>query len=96
MAVLSSRSLFTTGKVRAMPVYEYYCRTCATKFEKLRPMQAADDTADCPAGHGNARRTLSLFATLGRSGAGEREAAGGGGCCGGGGCACGAGALSRN
>ena len=21
-----------------MPVYEYYCSSCATKFEKLRPM----------------------------------------------------------
>lgn len=81
-----------------MPVYEYYCRTCATKFEKLRSMRAADEAAACPSGHDGAQRTLSMFATLGRSTGGEIDLMGGGagGCCGGGGCACGAGGSSRN
>ena len=42
-----------------MPVYEYYCRTCNTKFEKLQPMSASDKTAECPDGHEGAIRTLS-------------------------------------
>jgi putative FmdB family regulatory protein len=71
-----------------MPVYEYYCRECATKFEKLRPMRAADEAAVCPSGHAGATRTLSLFATFTRGDGGEMQAlAGGCGC--GGACACG-------
>lgn len=71
-----------------MPVYEYYCRNCEMTFEKLRPVSASDQTAACPAGHGGAARTISVFATLSAGGR-EQPAAGGGGCCGGG-CACGA------
>lgn len=74
-----------------MPVYEYYCRTCATTFERLRPMHAATDTATCPAGHPNAVRTISLFATVGRATDGQVERTGGGCACGGAGCGCGAG-----
>lgn len=70
-----------------MPVYEYYCRACATKFERLRPMRAAEETAVCPSGHPGAGRLLSLFATVTR-GDGEIQAVGGGCACGGA-CACG-------
>ncbi len=80
-----------------MPVYEYYCQTCDTKFEKLRPMSASADNVDCPSGHAGALRTLSLVARGRRAG----EAAdfgdfawdgggGGGGCACGGACSCGA------
>ncbi len=74
-----------------MPVYEYYCRSCDTKFEKLRPVSTSDQPAECPAGHANAARTISVFATFSK-GATAEAAPVGGGCCGGGGCACG----SRN
>lgn len=74
-----------------MPLYEYYCKTCGDTFEKLRPVQAATATAECPSGHDGATRTLTLFATVGK--ATEQVSGMGGGCCGGGGCACGA---SRN
>ncbi len=77
-----------------MPVYEYYCRSCATKFEKLQPMRAAEEPAVCPEGHGGASRTLSTFATLTRGANGATEPVGGGCGCGGGGCACGG--VSRN
>lgn len=78
-----------------MPVYEYYCRSCATTFEKLRPMREAEETCTCPAGHPGAARTLSTFATLTRGADGGMETLNvGGGCsCGG---ACGCGAISRN
>ena len=76
-----------------MPLYEYYCPRCTTKFELLRSMSRSEEPARCPNGHTSAMRTLSVFATAG----GRDEAAfasgapaAGGGCgCGGGGCGCG-------
>ena len=76
-----------------MPLYEYYCRRCAAKFDLLRPMSRADEAATCPHGHGAASRMLSVFARVGRDSAPDFDASpqsGGGGCaCGGGGCRCG-------
>ena len=75
-----------------MPIYEYYCPRCATKFEQLRPMTRADDPAICAKGHGGAARTLSVFATVTKDGGGFLDAmppSGGGCACGGGGCGCG-------
>jgi putative FmdB family regulatory protein len=73
-----------------MPVYEYYCRTCQDKFERLRPMTKAEITTICPSGHEGATRTVSLFSAIGRSESGESfSLAGGGGCACGGACACG-------
>jgi putative FmdB family regulatory protein len=78
-----------------MPVYEYYCRSCDIKFEKLQPMSASADSADCPSGHTGALRTLSLVARSGHNGDGMdfgdfASDGGGGGCCSAGGCSCGA------
>jgi putative FmdB family regulatory protein len=72
-----------------MPVYEYYCRRCDTTFDKLRPLSAAEQAAECPAGHPGATRTITVFATFAKGAAEPMPA--GGGCCGGGGCACAAG-----
>ena len=74
-----------------MPIYEYYCPKCASKFEELRPIARADEAAVCEKGHRGATRTLSMFATATKGGDGESlPAMGGGGCgCGGGGCGCG-------
>lgn len=77
-----------------MPVYEYYCRDCETKFEKLRPIRAAEDSADCPSGHPGAARTLSVFAVFGGERSGEIDMTSFGG--GGGGCACGGACGCRN
>ena len=77
-----------------MPLYEYYCRDCEAKFEKLRPLSVSDQPADCPSGHPGAMRTISVFATFARGGSAEPAPAAGGGCCAGGGCACSGG--SRN
>jgi putative FmdB family regulatory protein len=77
-----------------MPVYEYYCRACDAKFEKLQPMSASADSAECPDGHTGALRTLSLVARSGRGEATDfgdfASDGGGGGCCAGGACSCGA------
>lgn len=77
-----------------MPVYEYYCSRCSTKFELLRSMARSDEPARCPNGHPDATRTLSVFAAIGGAAGGAAGAASdvpsGGGCaCGGGGCGCG-------
>ncbi len=74
-----------------MPVYEYYCRSCNTKFEKLRPISAANDAAECPEGHPGAIRTLSLIARVGTTNGAAPGECQGGGCACGGACSCGAG-----
>jgi putative FmdB family regulatory protein len=78
-----------------MPTYEFRCRTCDSVFEERRPMSDASQPATCPAGHPDAVKLLSVFASVG-----GRQASGvssadvstamsaprAGGC--GGGCAC--------
>jgi len=74
-----------------MPLYEYYCTKCGTKYELLRSMNRSDEPATCPNGHRGGARTLSLFASVkvGGAGAEMREMQSGGGCGCGGACACG-------
>jgi putative FmdB family regulatory protein len=73
-----------------MPLYEYYCASCKTKFDALRPMDQADVAIQCKNCESvRTSRVLSVFATL--SSNGERDAVQssfGGGCCGGGSCGC--------
>lgn len=73
-----------------MPLYEFRCRTCDDTFEVRRPMSQAGDPATCPAGHDDAVRLLSVFASVGAPSGGSSPAPmprmTGGGC--GGGCAC--------
>lgn len=76
-----------------MPLYEYVCARCHTRFEELRPVSRMDDPASCPSGHSAGRRVLSTFAALTKGAEGEVISVGGGGCggCAGGdcaGCAC--------
>jgi putative FmdB family regulatory protein len=75
-----------------MPVYEYVCDKCETKFEALRPVRGMDEPAPCPKGHGSSHRVMSRFAALTKDEYGAVEAAGGMGGCGGcaDGCTCGA------
>lgn len=74
-----------------MPLYEYYCRQCAAKFELLRPMSRMDEPASCSKGHPAGERVLSLFAALSKGRDGEVSAVGASGCpgCAGGSCSCG-------
>ncbi|GAA4772646.1 hypothetical protein GCM10023200_01220 [Actinomycetospora chlora] len=75
-----------------MPRYEFRCRTCASTFEVDRPMSAASDPADCPAGHHDTVKLLTTVGLGGRArtaqpaGPPAMAPAGGGGCCGGGCC----------
>ena len=69
-----------------MPLYEYHCPSCNSRFELLRSMNQSTEPATCPAGHARAERIVSLFAphTAQENGAPT-------GVQGGGGCACSAG-----
>jgi putative FmdB family regulatory protein len=78
-----------------MPLYEYLCQDCETKFETLRPMRKADDPIQCKNCESmRTSRALSLFAAHVNNG-GTISAVAGGGCSGGscgncgGGCGCG-------
>jgi putative FmdB family regulatory protein len=76
-----------SGTIRAMPRYEYRCRTCDERFELQRTMSESDAPATCPDGHADTVRLLSMFATTGttltRAGVAAIGGGGGGGCCGG-------------
>jgi putative FmdB family regulatory protein len=66
-----------------MPLYEYHCAGCGTKFEILRPMSKADGPAACTAcGSADSRRAISLFSALSKGSNGEHRAVAGtgGGC----------------
>jgi len=77
-----------------MPVYEFYCSDCHTKFEALRSMSASNDPMECASCGSTKRvnRTITTFARIGGGieAAGGTESGGsaampsfGGGCCGG-------------
>ena len=76
-----------------MPVYEYVCIACRSRFERLRSMDTFQEPSPCPDCGTLAARALSVFAAFTSGANGEMEAMFGGGCaCGAGGaCACSAG-----
>ena len=76
-----------------MPLYEYYCADCHTKFDALRPMSQADVVIQCKNCESmHTSRMLSLFATLTSSKSDNAlqttSSDFSGGCCGGGSCGC--------
>jgi putative FmdB family regulatory protein len=74
-----------------MPLYEYVCDDCDTRFEALRPSSRMDDPAECPGGHARSHRVLSNFAAMTKDPLGAPEPVAGMGGCGGGcgeNCAC--------
>jgi putative FmdB family regulatory protein len=75
-----------------MPLYEYYCSDCRSKFELLVSHKHADEVVCMKCHSEKVRRLLSVFVS--QRGSGEDSsyddaAPGMGGCaCGGGGCGC--------
>ncbi len=70
-----------------MPLYEYRCRECASRFEALRPMAEADAPIVCKAcGSPKTERTPSRF--YAHSGGRALTPTGGCACASGGACAC--------
>jgi putative FmdB family regulatory protein len=81
-----------------MPIYEYYCRDCHTKYDKLRPMVEADAPVSCPeCNMQNSVRALSvvIMHTGGSSSVLSSSGHSHGGCACGGACGC-AGSASKN
>ena len=54
-----------------MPLYEYYCPVCESRFELLRSMSRSDEPATCPSGHEGTERVISVFSALTKSADGE-------------------------
>ncbi|RQD66900.1 MAG: zinc ribbon domain-containing protein [Tindallia sp. MSAO_Bac2] len=51
-----------------MPLYEYQCKQCEHKFEKLKPISKIDEREKCPkCCSDNTERRLSVFG-VGKSG----------------------------
>ncbi len=75
-----------------MPIYEYRCGKCGSKFELLRSISQADGEAACPQCKSAAKRIMSRFCSKSTSEMGFTNFQGlgnsGGGCssCGGGSC----------
>ncbi len=67
-----------------MPIYEYVCPECNTKFELLRSFSQADEAAECPNCEKNASRTVSACAAFSKDDSGlVTSVAGAGSSCGG-------------
>lgn len=76
-----------------MPIYEFHCKDCDTKFDALvRNLEAAGSVSCQSCSGQNVRRLVSSFATVGgfddQLTAGDFKVSSGGGCCGGS-CGCG-------
>jgi len=70
-----------------MPIYEYQCIDCCTKFEALRTMKDADAVIKCKkCGSNETRRVLSVCQTH-ISGSQSNSSSGGCAGCSGGSCA---------
>ena len=47
-----------------MPIYEYACRSCDSKFEMMRPFSQSDSPAACPTCKKPAKKLMSTFASF--------------------------------
>jgi putative FmdB family regulatory protein len=63
-----------------MPIYEYICHDCDSKFELLRPVSKADETATCPHCQKSAERVLSRFCCVSTDSEGVTSSVGGSSC----------------
>jgi len=66
-----------------MPLYDYVCADCKTKFEIRRSMKDLDNPAPCPECRGeHTARQVSRVAAFAHGSDGSVSAVGGGGGCG--------------
>jgi putative FmdB family regulatory protein len=84
--VLNGSASGPAGHNGCVPTYEFRCRECGSTFDVQRPMAQSSDPANCPNGHDDTVKLLSMVGLNG--GASAPMPSGGGGCCGGG-CGCG-------
>ena len=63
-----------------MPIYEYQCKPCGAKFEKLIRSMSSSDPVKCPeCGSDQTARALSVFAAVSSEGGSKSSGGGGGG-----------------
>ncbi len=60
-----------------MPIYEYFCPACKSRFALLRPLSQSSEAASCPRCHSKAGRVFSSFACSSKSAEGEVTPLGG-------------------
>jgi putative FmdB family regulatory protein len=73
-----------------MPLYEYYCSTCQSKFELLVNHKHADEVVCIKCHSEKVRRLLSVFSKARSAGSDgfDDVSLSDDGCCGGGACGC--------
>ncbi|MFC2058752.1 FmdB family zinc ribbon protein [Chloroflexota bacterium] len=64
-----------------MPIYEYVCPKCESKFELLRSLSRSEEEAPCPGCKIPACRVLSTFAAFSKGSGESSEPIGGGSSC---------------
>ncbi len=64
-----------------MPLYEYVCTDCDNRFELIRPVSRATESASCPTCRKDAERALSRFACFTTDDSGAPVPVGGGSAC---------------
>jgi putative FmdB family regulatory protein len=51
-----------------MPIYEYRCKACGERFEKLVRISAKSETVECPkCGKHQAEKAVSLLGAVGKA-----------------------------
>ena len=64
-----------------MPIYEYFCDKCKSKFELMRPFSKANENACCPKCQGKAERIISKCFAMSKSEGGTTTRVAGGSSC---------------
>ncbi len=60
-----------------MPIYEYFCPGCQSKFELLRSMRCIDEDAFCPTCNTIGQKLVSAFTSLSKDSGGVSAPIGG-------------------
>ena len=60
-----------------MPIYEYFCPSCKSKFELLRSMNGINEDAFCPLCNTIGQKLFSVFTSLSKDSEGVSIPAGG-------------------
>jgi putative FmdB family regulatory protein len=63
-----------------MPVYEYYCKKCKSKFELLRPFSRSGEGAECQVCRSKAERIMSSCISMSADASGVPKQVGGNSC----------------